>query len=185
MKCPQLHVGVEAIRCTEILFQPSMVGCPEAGLAEIIEYVLRMFTADEQQAMVGNVFMTGGCASFPGKNVTTMLKFAQMLCLCVYCNHPSRAGLNERLTRELREIRPFETTFQLNRATDPRLDAWLGARQVVNEYGTEAESLYITRQEYAEKGGEYLREHRWGNAFYATPAPIADAAEVAVAANAV
>lgn len=44
-----------------------MVGCPEAGLAEIIEYVLRMFTAEEQQQMVGNVFMTGGCASFPGK----------------------------------------------------------------------------------------------------------------------
>lgn len=62
----QLHVGVEAIRCTEILFQPSLVGCAEAGLAEIIEFVLKPFTADEQQQMVENVFMTGGCSQFPG-----------------------------------------------------------------------------------------------------------------------
>lgn len=63
----QLHVGVEAIRCTEILFQPSLVGSPEAGLAELIEYVLRTFTAAEQEAMCSNVFLTGGCASLPGK----------------------------------------------------------------------------------------------------------------------
>lgn len=63
----KLHVGVEAIRCTEILFQPSLVGCAEAGLAEIIEYVLRPFAADEQQSMVENVFMTGGSSQFPGQ----------------------------------------------------------------------------------------------------------------------
>lgn len=104
----------------------------------------------------------------------------QTLCsVTLNSNAISRPGLTERLTRELREIRPFETSFQLNRAAEPRLDAWLGARQVITEYGSgtnATENLYITRQDYAEKGGDYLREHRWSNAFYATPAPIVETA---------
>lgn len=35
-----------------------------------------------------------------------------------------------------------------------------------------ADELYITRQDYAEQGGDFVREHRWGNRYFATPAPI-------------
>lgn len=62
----QLHLGVESIRAPEIMFQPSMVGSSEAGLHETIDFVLKMFTAEEQEALVENVFVTGGCAKFPG-----------------------------------------------------------------------------------------------------------------------
>lgn len=72
----QLHVGVEAIRCTEMLFQPSLVGCPEAGLAELIEFVLRQFDAAEQQQLAENIFMTGGCAQFPGECRLFFLQFS-------------------------------------------------------------------------------------------------------------
>lgn len=44
----QLHVGVERLRAAEVLFQPALVGCGEAGLAETIEFVLKRFTTDEQ-----------------------------------------------------------------------------------------------------------------------------------------
>lgn len=62
----QLHLGVESIRAPELIFQPSMVGSSEAGLTETIQFILNMFTADEQQRLVNNVFLTGAIARFPG-----------------------------------------------------------------------------------------------------------------------
>lgn len=44
-----------------------MIGSSEAGLAETINYILTMFTADEQQRLVNNIFLTGAGAKFPGK----------------------------------------------------------------------------------------------------------------------
>lgn len=89
-------------------------------------------------------------------------------CVDKRITHIRSPGLIERLTRELREMRPFESTFSLGRAAEPSRDAWLGARQVAAEHS----DIYISREDYAEKGGDYLHEHRWSNAFFATPAPI-------------
>lgn len=61
-------MGVEAIRGPELLFQPSMIGSCEAGLAETIDFVLKMFPPNEQLILANNVFLTGGCANFPGTN---------------------------------------------------------------------------------------------------------------------
>ena len=57
---------MERIRAAEILFQPSMVGLSEAGLAETIDYVLKLFSAEDQQKLVNNIFITGGTAKIPG-----------------------------------------------------------------------------------------------------------------------
>lgn len=76
----KLHVGVESIRAPEILFQPSMIGSSEAGLAETIEYVLKLFTSIEQQQLVDNIFLTGGCAHFTGE-------FGMEIFSCTYFNY--------------------------------------------------------------------------------------------------
>lgn len=81
-------------------------------------------------------------------------------------------------------MRPFQSTFHLSRSDQPSRDAWLGARQVASDDSCSAD-IYITRADYAEKGGDYLREHRWGNRFYATPAPIVVVEPAAAAAAAV
>lgn len=64
----QLHLGVESIRAPEILFQPSMVGCIDAGIMETIDFVLKQFTADDQLLLAKNIFLTGGCSNFRGTN---------------------------------------------------------------------------------------------------------------------
>ncbi|XP_015599321.1 actin-related protein 5 [Cephus cinctus] len=140
----QLHVGLERLRAPELLFQPSMIGSVEAGIAETIEYVLKRYSIEQQMRLVGNVFLTGGPASFP--------------------------GLLERLTRELREIRPFMSSFQLNIAKNTSLDAWYGARDF-GLNGNLSEYL-VTRKEYEEKGGEYLKEHTSSNTFAKSPDPL-------------
>lgn len=128
----------------ELLFQPSMVGSIEAGLVETIDYVLKLFSADEQMILVNNVFLTGSCCRFP--------------------------GLQARLGRELTEIRPFQSTHKVTIAADPTLDTWYGAQRYARE--NNIRDLSVTREYYQECGGDYLKTHRASNRFYETPSPI-------------
>lgn len=140
----QIHIGVELHRVPELLFQPSMVGSIEAGLVETIDYVLRLFTPEEQMVLVNNVFLSGSCSRFP--------------------------GLPERLSRELTEIRPFQSTHKVRTAEDATLDSWYGAQRYVRE--NELKAISIMREEYLEFGGDFLRTHGTSNRFYETPSPL-------------
>ncbi|KAJ6649385.1 Actin-related protein 5 [Pseudolycoriella hygida] len=140
----QLHIGVESIRAAELLFQPSMIGSSEAGLAETIDYVLKMFNETDQLLLANSVFLTGGCSNFK--------------------------GLKERLSRELLEMRPFESTHRIFTSSNASLDAWFGAKDVANS--TNLDDYLTTKSDYMEKGGEYLKEHPCSNNYHQTPAPI-------------
>lgn len=134
----QLNLGLELIRATELLFQPSIIGCSEAGLGETIEHVFKMFNPEDQSILAQNIFITGGCANF--------------------------AGLKERLTMELTQIRPFGSQHHISVATLPSLDAWNGAKDLSSDT-----SIAISKADYYEKGGEYLRSHRASNIYTKSP----------------
>lgn len=137
----QLHIGVESIRVPEILFQPSMIGIQEAGLIGTIDYVLKMFPKEDQQKLVNNIMLTGGCANI--------------------------RGFQERLSRELQQILSFQSVYHLKVASDPGLDGWKGASQFVSS--DEFKQSLTSRQLYDECGGEYLKEHIASNVYYPTP----------------
>ncbi|XP_058056079.1 actin-related protein 5 [Anopheles bellator] len=137
----QIHLGVECIRAPEVLFQPSIIGSFEAGLAETVDFVLKLFPPERRNDLVENVFLTGGCANI--------------------------RGLKERLERELREMLPFQARFEVVFARDPLLDGWSGASKFCLTE-TFRHSL-ITREEYEECGGEYLKEHLNSNVYFPTP----------------
>ncbi|XP_067058147.1 actin-related protein 5-like [Acropora muricata] len=139
----QLHLGVERIRVPEIVYQPSMLGIEQAGIAETIDFILNHFHAELQTALVQNIFVTGGNTQFP--------KF------------------QERLERELLAIRPFQSTFRVTTAANPALDAWCGARKWARSMSGNLKTVSVTRQEYEEKGGEYLKEHFASNLYVPTP----------------
>ncbi|XP_036333794.1 actin-related protein 5 isoform X2 [Rhagoletis pomonella] len=135
----QLHFSVESIRAPEVIFQPSLIGCSEMGLAELIEFVLKLFPEGEQQRLVNNIFLTGGCSQF--------------------------IGLKERLSKELREMRPFQTPFQIYAAQSPELDAWIGAKDFAHS-NVFSDSL-SSKKDYEEKGSDYFKEHSYSNRYYA------------------
>uniref|UniRef100_A0A1B6L6D3 Actin-related protein 5 n=1 Tax=Graphocephala atropunctata TaxID=36148 RepID=A0A1B6L6D3_9HEMI len=140
----QLHVGVERVRAPEVLFQPSMIGSHQAGLAETIQFVLKCYDETTANALVNKVFLTGSCALIP--------------------------GISARINKELQEMRPFKSTFSVQIASDPALDAWMGARDfALDPYVLDK---CISRQEYLEKGGEYLKEHDASNMFCPSPVPL-------------
>ncbi|KAJ7331949.1 hypothetical protein JRQ81_014129 [Phrynocephalus forsythii] len=134
----QLFIGTERIRVPEILFQPSLIGEEQAGLAESMHFVLDSYPKEQQEKLVQNVFLTGGNVMYP--------------------------GMKARMHKELLEMRPFQSSFQVHLASNPVLDAWYGAREWALEYMNREEG-WITRKDYEEKGGEYLREHCTSNVY--------------------
>lgn len=141
----QLQIGLERIRVPEIIFQPTMVGIEQAGLAETIEMVLARYTLSDQQKLAENVFITGGCAKLP--------------------------FIKERIETELLAMRPFQSKFNVQLAGDPLFDAWKGAKKwALND--DNLKKFSVTRQEYEEKGGDYLKDHMCSNHYVALPAPV-------------
>ena len=91
-----------------------------------------------------NVFITGGCGTFP--------------------------NFKERLERELLEMRPFQSTFNVRTAANPLMDSWYGACKWA--LSPTFDSHCITKADYEEKGGEYLKESCISNRYFPTPVPV-------------
>ncbi|KAI4086367.1 MAG: hypothetical protein LQ344_007615 [Seirophora lacunosa] len=134
----QIHLNVERIRVPEVVFQPSIAGLDQAGIVDIVADITNHGFANSQDpvGILGNIFLTGGNTMF--------------------------AGFDERLRRELRTVLPVEASIHVRMASDPILDAWKGAAQ----WAADPESFqsFVTHEEYQEKGADYMKEHKSGNA---------------------
>ena len=136
----QIHLNVERIRVPEVIFQPGIAGVDQAGLVEIIEGIVmgRFSDARQQQALLKDVFLTGGNTVFE--------------------------SFEDRLSRELRAVLPSDFDTRVRKATDPVLDAWKGAAGWwASSNASEREAATVTRAEYMEKGSDYIKEHNLGN----------------------
>ncbi|XP_034162223.2 actin-related protein 5 [Pangasianodon hypophthalmus] len=134
----QLFVGTERLRAPEVLFRPYLIGEEQMGLTEALQFVLEQYSPELQAMLAENVYLTGGNLLYP--------------------------GVKERVERELLAMRPFQSHFKVTLASQPSLDAWFGAREwaLRNAAGSHG---WISRQDYEEKGGEYLSEHCSSNIF--------------------
>ncbi|KAL8917718.1 MAG: hypothetical protein Q9208_007770 [Pyrenodesmia sp. 3 TL-2023] len=134
----QIHLNVERIRIPEVVFQPSIAGLDQAGIVDIVADITDhgFANAQDRMSVLGNIFLTGGNTMF--------------------------AGFEERLRKELRAVLPVEATINVQKANDPILDAWRGAAQWA--VTSEASQSFVTKEEYQEKGPEYMKEHNLGNA---------------------
>ncbi|ELR03091.1 hypothetical protein GMDG_05930 [Pseudogymnoascus destructans 20631-21] len=134
----QLHLNVERLRVPEVVFQPSIAGLDQAGIVEIAADILMQRLGG--QVDMRDVFLTGGATLFQ--------------------------GFEERLARELRGVLPVERQVRVRRAGDAVGDAWRGAGGWVRkEGGAEWKRGRVTRGEWLEKGGDYIKEHNLGNAY--------------------
>jgi actin-related protein 5 len=126
----QIHLNVERIRVPEVVFQPSIAGIDQAGIAEIAADIvnLRFPPGDDQKRLLSDVFLTGGNSLFQ--------------------------GFDERFRKELRGLLPIDAQLKLRRASDPIYDAWKGAAKWAS--GSELATSSLSRQEYLEKGSDYI-----------------------------
>ncbi|KAL2868959.1 actin-related protein ARP5 [Aspergillus lucknowensis] len=133
----QIHLNVERIRVPEVVFKPSIAGIDQAGLVEIAADIVnqRFSSAEEQSRLLRDVFLTGGNSLF--------------------------RNFDERFRNEFQAFLPIDAQLGVRRASDPVLDAWKGAAQWAS--GSDLAKASISREEYLEKGSEYLKEHDLGN----------------------
>lgn len=127
----QLHLNVERIRAPEVVFQPSIAGVDQAGLVEIAGDIVnqRFHNADDRTRLLRDIFFTGGNTLFQN--------FA------------------ERFQDEFMGLLPIGANPVVRRASDPIFDAWKGAAQWAS--GSDLSKVSVTREEYLEKGSEYLK----------------------------
>ena len=135
----QIHLNVERIRVPEVVFQPSIAGLDQAGIVEIAAGILTERLADSplRNDVLKDIFLTGGNTLFQ--------------------------GFEDRLRKELRAVLPADSTLRVRKAKDSILDAWRGAAKWSNQ--ADSRHAFVTRAEFLEKGGDYLKEHNLGNAY--------------------
>ncbi|TLD31265.1 hypothetical protein PspLS_02775 [Pyricularia sp. CBS 133598] len=138
----QIHLNVERIRVPEVVFQPTAIaGVDQAGIVEIAGDILTQrlvgLAGIQRDEFLKDIFLTGGL---------TLLE-----------------NFDERLKTGLQALLPAGALLATRRARDPVLDAWRGA---AGWAGTDAwKCAAITKEEYQERGPEYIKEHDMGNAF--------------------
>lgn len=76
-------------------------------------------------------------------------------------------GLKERLNREMMQIRPFQAVYNIVVAKDVNSNAWHGARDLANS--NSFSEYLISKNDYLEYGGEYIKEHYASNKYFPTP----------------
>ncbi|OWK03368.1 hypothetical protein Celaphus_00007975 [Cervus elaphus hippelaphus] len=173
----QLFVGTERIRAPEIVFQPSLIGEEQAGIAETLQYILDRYPKDVQELLVQNIFLTGGNMMYPGMKVRIEKELLEMRPFQSSFQTPDLEQLEPSL-EDVENINDFEPLFseetpevekpvatvQVQLASNPVLDAWYGARDWALDH-LDNEDVWITRKDYQEKGGGYLREHCASNVY--------------------
>lgn len=131
----QFHLNVERIRVPEVVFQPAMAGVDQAGIVEIASDILlhRLSNPEDRDRALKDIFLTGGNSMF--------------------------TGFQERLEKELIAVMPYGCGLRVRKAKDPIGDAWRGAAQWCGRREKDAEwrKAVVTREEYLEKGVEYLK----------------------------
>lgn len=121
----KLNVGSELIRCTEPLFQPSLIGKQSLGVHEAVHKTILKCDADLHNELFGHVVLAGG---------NTLL-----------------SGFAERLRKELMPLAPApEATLRVIAQPERKFASWIGG-SILGCLGTFPQ-MCITRKDYDEQG---------------------------------
>lgn len=140
----QILLEADRIRPAEILFQPSIIGLEQAGLAQTLDQVFRLFTPQQAEKLAGCIFITGSSTLFQ--------------------------NFSERIALEVRNMRPFASEFQVVVAKDPSVDAWRGASEFANSQ--EFRDTGVSIEDYNEFGPSIIsrkKRHFASNLYVETP----------------
>lgn len=132
------------MRCAEILFQPSIIGCSQGGITDTIEFILKKYSIETASDLAENVFLTGGPTKLP--------------------------GFKQRVYRELREMRPLNSNINVKLSNFPLIDSWFGAKEFANN--KDFNKYLLTPEMYAEFGGDYFIENSCSNMYFPLPEAI-------------
>ncbi|EGC33609.1 hypothetical protein DICPUDRAFT_154327 [Dictyostelium purpureum] len=131
----QVILGVERIKTPEILFQPkAIVGLDQMGLMEAItSTILSQLSPESRKLVTENIFLTGGNAN--------------------------TKNFRDRVHYEITQLREPHSPLNVFKSNNSQLDAWFGARKWVNDNIDQWNQFSISKEEYQEKGYDYIKDH--------------------------
>ncbi|XP_062540139.1 uncharacterized protein LOC134208058 isoform X2 [Armigeres subalbatus] len=124
-KLGSITVGQERIRCTEVLFQPSLVDLETSGIHQALFNSIMNCDIDVRNELFANVVLSGGSTMF--------------------------GGMANRLERELRAlVAPDAVKIKVITPAQRIYSAWRGGSNLASLAGYQ--NLWITREEYDDFG---------------------------------
>lgn len=128
-----LTLGSELFRCSEPLFQPSLLNLDVAGIDQAIYSSIMKCSARLQDELCNNIILAGGTTIFP--------------------------GLAERLEKELRTLLPSGQSIKIVAPSERKYSSWLGGSIMASL--TTFQAMWKFKQDYDECGPSLV--HRKGN----------------------
>ena len=119
-----ITLGNERFRCAEALFRPSLMGSSEPGLHEVIHKTIMACDVDLRKDLWSNIILSGGSTLF--------------------------AGLADRLSKELSALASASMSVEVIAPPERKYSSWIGG-SILGSL-TSSETLWITREAYAEVG---------------------------------
>ena len=128
----EISIGNERFACSELFFQPSMLGLNKPGVHEAIINLINYHDSEKHQDLYDNIVLSGGSTMFPG--------FANRLHKEIACLAPNEMNMNIRISA----------------SPDRKYFSWIGG-SILASMSSFQEKL-ITRQDYNELGASILHE---------------------------
>ena len=119
-----ITVGTERFSCTEILFNPKMIGTEVPGIHETVYATIQKCEIDIRRDLWSNIVLSGG---------TTMIE-----------------GLPERLEKELRVLAPKTVRVKIASPAERKYAVWIGGSILASL--SSFEDMWITDKDYMEFG---------------------------------
>eukprot|EP00483_Globobulimina_turgida_P002415 UN02418 len=119
-----ITIGAERFRCSEVLFQPGLIGKESAGIHKLTYDSIMKCDIDIRKDLYTNCVLSGGSTMFPGIDV--------------------------RLLNEMKQLAPASVKVKIVAPAERKYSVWIGG-SMLSSLSTFQE-MWITKNEYDESG---------------------------------
>ena len=117
-------VGTERFRCTEVLFNPAMIGMEQDGIHMATYNSIMKCDMDIRKELYGNIVLSGGTTMFP--------------------------GIADRMSKEITQLAPSSMKIKVVAPPERKYSVWIGG-SILSSLST-FQQMWISKQEYDESG---------------------------------
>ncbi|KAJ5068626.1 actin alpha sarcomeric/skeletal [Anaeramoeba ignava] len=119
-----IKIGNERFRCSEPLFEPSLLDLINDGLHEMIYNSIMKCDEDIRKDLFGNIVLSGGSTLFP--------------------------GIDERIKKEITQLAPPNTEIEIIAPPERKYSTWIGGSILTSLFTFQ--KMWISKEEYEESG---------------------------------
>jgi len=123
-----ITVGAERFRCTEVLFNPSMIGMEQDGIQHLLFTSIMKCDVDIRKDLYANIVLSGGSTMFE--------------------------GLEGRLKKELEILAPESMNVNIVAPEERKYSVWVGGSILASLMSFQ--EMWIFKEEYDESGPEIV-----------------------------